>query len=229
MSSVSRIGAIAEAHGRDLSRRRGALVLLTLLPLAFYAALAGHSDHATATVAFAFSGGGSAIFSSLAAAQVDRRLVLGGYRPVDLLAGRLTVLVVTAVPIAVAAAAIMTAISHPSRPADLFGAVVLTAIVAVPFGLAVGALITRDLEATLLLIGVVGVQLPVEPTSTLSRLLPFGQARRLALASVDGSVDTVSVILLSLAYATALFAVAALINHLRLHRIRSRPGAGAPG
>jgi hypothetical protein len=202
---------------------------LTLLPLAFYAALAGHSDHAvaTATVAFAFSGGGSAIFSSLAAAQVDRRLVLGGYRPVDLLAGRLTVLLVTAVPIAVAAAVIMTAISHPSQPADLFGAVVLTAIVAVPFGLAVGALMSRDLEATLVLIGVVGVQLAVEPTSTLSRLLPFGQARRLALASVDGPVHTVSVVLLSLAYAAALFAVAAIVNHLRLHNIRARPEDGS--
>jgi hypothetical protein len=126
----------------------------------------------TATVAFAFSGGGSAIFSSLAAADVDQRLVLAGYRPVELLAGRLAVLVATAVPIAVLAAAIMTVITRPARPADLYLAVVLTAIIAVPFGLAVGAVVLRDLEAMLVLIGVVGIQLAVEPTSWLSRLLP---------------------------------------------------------
>jgi hypothetical protein len=224
MSAAARIGAVTEAHGRDLARRRAALLLLTLLPLAFYAALAGHSNHAvvTTTVAFAFSGGGAAIFSSLAAADVDRRLVLAGYRPFELLAGRLAVLLATSLPIAVLGAVVMTSVSHPGRPAYLFGAVVLSAAIAVPFGLAVGAVVRRELEATLILIGVVGIQLSVEPTSRLSGALPFGQPRRLALASVSGSAHPLTVVGLSLGYAAGLLLVAALINHARLGQIRPR-------
>ena len=56
--------------------------------------------------------------------------------------------------------------------ADLLG-VAAVALLSIPFGLAVGAAVPRELEGTLVLIGVVGMQLAMNPTSPIARLLPF--------------------------------------------------------
>jgi heme O synthase-like polyprenyltransferase len=81
---TARLLAVAAAHARILARRRSAVALLALLPLAFYGALYRHSPNAVAVggVASAFSAGGAAIFSMLPARGADQRLSLAGYRPV---------------------------------------------------------------------------------------------------------------------------------------------------
>jgi hypothetical protein len=91
--SLPRILVPAENAGRELARRRLALGLLTALPLAFYGARAHHPDHAAITggIAMAFSIAGASIFAALTAREADQRLVLAGYRPYELLLGRLLV------------------------------------------------------------------------------------------------------------------------------------------
>ena len=76
----ARVLAVAAGHARILARRRAALLLLALLPLAFYGALYRHSPHAitTAGVLSAFSAGGAGIFSMLPARAADQRLALAG-------------------------------------------------------------------------------------------------------------------------------------------------------
>jgi len=187
VSSIGHIAGVAEAHARELSRRRGALLLLVGLPLAFYGALAGHADHAivAGTVATAFSISGAGIFAVLAGRPIDQRLVLAGYRPAELVAGRLAFLTALSLPILAGTAALMLAVSHPAHPAELVAALAVLGLDAIPLGLAVGTLLPRELEATLVLIGIVGVQLSLEPTQTLSALLPFHAATRLADAAVD--------------------------------------------
>ena len=80
METLSRVVVVAEMQGRDLARRRLALILLVALPLAFYGALAGHSSDAIIPggVAMAFSMAGAAIFAVLSSRAVDHRLTWPG-------------------------------------------------------------------------------------------------------------------------------------------------------
>ena len=60
---TARLAAVAAAHAHILARRRTAVALLALLPLAIYGALYRHSPHAVTVggVASAFSAGGAAV------------------------------------------------------------------------------------------------------------------------------------------------------------------------
>jgi hypothetical protein len=55
----------------------------------------------------------------------------------------------------------------------VFAGVILTGVVAVPVGLALGALLPRELEAVLVLIGIVGIQVTASSDTMIARLLPF--------------------------------------------------------
>jgi len=91
IDALRRIAIMAEMHGRDLMRRQVALGLLVALPLCFYLASMGSGGRAVVAggVGMAFSVSGATLFSLLSSEEVDQRLVLGGYRPLDLLLGRL--------------------------------------------------------------------------------------------------------------------------------------------
>jgi hypothetical protein len=202
--------AIAAAQTRILARRRTALLLLALLPLAFYGALYRHSPHAIAIagVASAFSVGGAGIFSMLPALTADQRLVLVGYRPTVLVLGRLVVLELAGAPVAAITWAVMMAGSSPSHPAEVFAGLILTVAVAVPLGLALGALLPRELEAMLVLIGLVGIQMTAAPDTLIAKLLPFHAAAQLLDASVGPQVAFWPRLAISVCYGVALLAVA---------------------
>jgi len=227
VSSISRIAGVAEAQARDLSRRRVAVLLLLALPLTFYGALAGHADHAVVagTVATAFSISGAGIFAILAGRPIDQRLVLAGYRPAELIAGRLAFLTVLSLPILAGTATLILAVSHPAHPGQLIAAVALLGLDAAPLGLLIGTLLPRELEATLVLIGIVGVQLSLEPTQTLSAVLPLHAATRFADAAVDQPVPPAAAIPAA-TYAAAMLAAALTAATTRLRR--HRPTAAMP-
>src|SRR5262249_35107099 len=159
------------AHARDLARRRAALAFLVGLPLVFYAVSAGHEgSHAVTngSIATAFSVVGAGIFTELAGRAVDPRLILAGYRPLELLAGRVMILVAVSVPIVLGTALLMSVVSHPARPGVLVLATLAVGAVGVPLGLVIGMVVPRDLEAVLLMIGFVGVQLSLDPDQRLN-------------------------------------------------------------
>jgi len=141
---MTRVLAVTAAHARILARRRTALLLLALLPLAFYGALYRHSPHAITIggVASAFSAGGAAIFSMLSARAADQRLVLAGYSRAILVLGRLAVLELASLATSAITSAVMIASTGPSHPAEVPAGVILTGLVAVPLGLALGALLS---------------------------------------------------------------------------------------
>jgi hypothetical protein len=215
--SARRILVPAEMTGRELARRRVALGLLTMLPLAFYGALAHHSDHAVVTggIAMAFSIAGAAIFAALTARPVDERLVLAGYRPGELLLGRFVLLEICGLLIGCLFSAVMVVGTGPSDPEALVAGVMLVALTSVPFGLAVGALAPQDLEGVLILIGVVGVQLTLDSTQTIAKLLPFWGPQRLLQHSIDPTVAIGAAIPVCLVYALVLLGVSAEIMRRR--------------
>ena len=214
---LRRILVPSEMTGRELARRGFALGLLTALPLAFYGASTHSGSNAVITggVAMAFSIAGASIFVALTARPVDQRLELAGYRPYELLLGRLLLLEVFGVAVSAVFSVVMVFGTSPPHPWLLAAGVGLVAFTSVPFGLAVGALAPHELEGVLVLIGVVGVQLTLQSTQSIAKVLPFWGAQRLLQHSIDGTVSIGAAVPVNLAYAAALFLAATYIVHRR--------------
>lgn len=220
-----RILVPAEMCGRELARRRVALALLTALPLAFYEAQSGHSEHAPVTggIAMAFSLAGASIFTALTSRAVDQRLTLAGYRPLELLLGRLLLLELFGVSVAAVFSTVMVIGSDPAHPWLLALGVELVAVISVPFGLAVGALAPHELEGVLIMIGAVGIQLTLDSGQTIAKLLPFWGAQRVIQHSLDSTVATGAAIPVAAGYGAALLAVAAYVMQRRTGRVARPP------
>jgi hypothetical protein len=210
MSSLRRILIMAEMHGRDLLRRHVALGLLVALPLAFYLASRGSGSKSIVAggVGMAFSVSGATLFSILSSSEVDQRLVLAGYRPLELLLGRVFFLAPLGSAIAVGFSALMIVGSHPERPWLTFVGVEAVALLSIPFGLAVGAAVPRELEGTLVLIGVVGLELAVEPHSAVAKVLPFYGPQELISSSLSDHGPIVGPLLLTALYGLVLLFLA---------------------
>lgn len=218
MSALRRILIMAEMHGRDLTRRHVALGLLVALPLAFYLASRGSGTRSIVAggVGMAFSVSGATLFSILSSSEVDQRLVLAGYRPLELLLGRVVFLAPLGSAIAVAFSTIMVVGSSPTRPWLTFVGVEAVALLSIPFGLAVGAAVPRELEGTLVLIGVVGIELAVNPQSAIAKVLPFYGPQELVTASLSDHGPILGPLLLTALYGLALLFVARLFVSRRV-------------
>jgi len=239
--TLRRVLVPAAMTGRELLRRHVAMGLLTGLPLAFYGASVGHGSHhaaITGGIAMAFSVAGASIFAALTARPVDQRLVLAGYHPYELLLGRLLFLELFGLIVSVLFSVVMVIGTDPGHPVLLGVGVELVALTSVPFGLAVGALAPHELEGVLILIGVVGIQLTLDSSQTIAKLLPFWGPQYLIGYSVGLNGRTIVAPLVAVAYAAALLAVAAYIAHARAPAIRElrvlrptdddRPAASTP-
>ncbi len=222
MESFRRVVIMAEMHGRDLLRRHAALGLLVALPLCFYLASVGSGDEAIVNggVGLAFAVSGATLFSILSSSEVDQRLVLGGYRPHELLLGRLAFLGPMGLALATAFSVLMTTVSEPTRPWLTFVGVAAVALLSIPFGLAVGAAVPRELEGTLVLIGVVGMQLATDPTSLASRLLPFHGPQELIRSSLVAHGPVVWPLVQTVLYAIFLFVLARVLVARRVEVVR---------
>jgi hypothetical protein len=228
MNTVQRIAIMAEMHGRDLIRRHVALGLLLALPLAFYLSSTGAGKDAIPSggIGMAFAVSGATLFSALSSLAVDQRLVMGGYRPIELLLGRLFFLGPLGLIIAGLFGALMSVISHPDDPVLLGGAVGVVAVQAVPFGLAVAAAVPRELEGTLVVIGVVGMQLATRGTGIVAKVLPFYGPRRLIDAGVTGHGAIAGPFLQNALYGLAMLIIARILIGTRL--VVHRPASVVP-
>lgn len=222
MESLRRIMIMAEMHGRDLTRRHAALGLLVALPLSFYLASMGDGNKSIIAggVGMAFAISGATLFSVLSSSEVDQRLVLGGYRPHELLLGRIVFLGPMGLTIAAAFSVVMSTVSHPARPWLTFVGVAAVALQSIPFGLAVGAAVPRELEGTLVLIGVVGMQLATNPDSAVAHVLPFYGPRQLISASLSAQGPIAGPLLLTILYGMGLFILARVLVARRVEVMR---------
>lgn len=230
MRAVGRVVLMAEMHGRDLLRRHVALGLLVALPLSFYLASAGRDPLAPVTggIGMAFAVAGAALFSIMSARNVDQRLVLAGYRPVELLLGRFGFLGPMALALAAAFTGLMAGLSHPTRWWLVGVGLAAVALQAVPFGLAVGAAVTRELEGTLVIIGVIGVQLGSSSDSIVARLLPFYGPKRLIEAGLTDEGALLVPVVHMLLYGLALLIAARVLISRRVFA-RTHPPVDAGG
>ncbi|MEZ5239311.1 MAG: hypothetical protein R2716_10335 [Microthrixaceae bacterium] len=213
MSVLGRVAIMAEMHGRDLLRRRVALALLVALPLSFYLASLGSGDRSITAggVGMAFAVSGATLFSVMSSTEVDQRLVQGGYRPADLLLGRVAFLGPLGLAIGAGFGLLMTVVSDPPRPAMVYLGLALVAMQSIPVGLAVGVAVRRELEGTLLLIGIVGLQMAVDSDTAVARALPFWGPQRVIEAGLDASGGIGTYLLVTALYAAGLFLVARIL------------------
>jgi hypothetical protein len=209
---------MAEMHGRDLLRRHVALVLLVALPLAFYLSSGRSGRYAVTTggVGMAFAIAGATLFSTLSSAEADQRLVLGGYRPVELLLGRLLFLGPLGLVIAAGFTLVMAVSADLAKPWLVLLGIGVVALQSVPLGLAIGAAVARELEGTLVVIGVVGIQMAADPDSAVAKVLPFHEPQALIIAGVDGHGAVLMPLVWTALYGLALLTLARLFLIPRL-------------
>jgi hypothetical protein len=222
----SRIAMVAEIQGRGLLRRRFAILLLVALPGVFYLSVATTQTGVSAREEFftlnvgvlgvAWAVAGGAFFLGLSSRPVDERLVLAGYRPGELVLGRLLFLTVGAVPIMVLYGVMLSIVSDADAGLVVL-AVVLTAVVAVALGLTFASLLPRELEGVLLLIAVIGAQSStVNAGSGTVPVLPFYGALRVVRVAWYSTGGIVVPIVYTAAATVALLAVALLVWRRRL-------------
>jgi hypothetical protein len=213
-----RTATVARMHWCDLRRRRLALLLLVAMPAAFYLSLPPEDPFAPmgAVIGLAFTVAGAAFFVALAGRRIDPRLVLAGYRPGQLIGGRLLMLEVVAAALGLAFA-ILTLRSDPARPGILILASLASALLAVPIGLAIAAALPHELEGMLLIIGLVGVGMSVPPSSAIAPYLPVYGPGRLVEVAVSGG-DPLPPLLHAAAWTTGLLLLAWLVTIQRVPR-----------
>ena len=222
---------IAETQARELGRRRTALGLLFGVPLVWYLAeLASGANWAVASAAMGigWGAGAASLFAFLGARRVDARLVQAGYRPREIVLGRVATLLGISMTLAGLFGALVVATDWPDRPGIAVLSMVLAAVVGVPLGWTVAAIVPRELEGFLLLIGVIGIESSL-PASAPGAVMPLWAALRLMdpdQPAIGGLVPTLQ----ALVYAAALGAVAL---YLWSRRVRLQPATlevtGFPG
>jgi hypothetical protein len=214
---------IAEMALHEVVRRRAVLIIIAVLPLGFY--LSRRGDHLGQSIRFVFLGvswaiSAASLFAGAGARAIEPRLRLSGYRVFHLYSGRLLALWTLGLALAAPYFLLIRLDQHNVR----YGAIALTMLllvgVAAPFGLALSAVLPRELEGTLVLLLVVGLQMLLNPDGTAAKVLPFWFSREIGTYAVDHTgTDYLTRGLLHAVVAEALLvAVVALASAVRLRR-----------
>lgn len=174
----------------------------------------------------------AALFSVVGSGARDRRLVLAGFRPWEIMTARLLILLLIAVPVSLLPVAVIAGFSTLTPPniglvwvGSFFAAAVGAAI-----GLIVGSLLPRQLEGTILLIGIIGVEVSIPFSVTFRHYLPLFGPHALFLAGRFTSEPIVLVpVLRSLAWAAgySAFAIFLWTRRVRIFHASASPAKGA--
>jgi hypothetical protein len=168
---------VAELQGRDLLRRRAVMVLFVALPLAFYYSVPASEDYSlvAGSMGVSWAVAAAGMFGVLGWRRAEPRLALAGAGAAPALLGRVVLVAGLAL---VLSAGLIPQMLWRSRdlivdPHVFATGLLLMACVSVPVGLAIGALVPRELEGTLVLIGIVGIGTSVPPDTAAAKALPL--------------------------------------------------------
>lgn len=107
----------------------------------------------------------AAFFTTSGSIEKDRRLVLCGYRPWQILASRFILLTGIALLVSVLPFTLYTFALSPLHPEIIWLASLLSGLIAMGIGLLVGAIIPRPTEGVLTLIGLIGIGMSIKGTA----------------------------------------------------------------
>lgn len=117
----------------------------------------------------------AALFSIIGSGARDRRLILAGYRAWEILLARLVILLLLALPVSgipVLLTVVFSSLSPPHLGVVWLGCY-FAGVVGAGIGLIVGSLLPRQLEGTILLIGLIGTEISIPFDVTLRHYLPL--------------------------------------------------------
>jgi hypothetical protein len=179
---------VAEMALREIARRRSVLVILLLLPLAFY--LGRRGDHLGQSVRFVCLGLGwalstAALFAGNAARGMEPRLRLSGYATRHLCLGRLGALWTVGAALSLPYFLLIRFDQQHVRYGAIAVIMALTVAVSAPLGLLLSSVLPRELEGALILLSVFGLQMILDPAGQTARLLPFWFSRELGTYAID--------------------------------------------
>lgn len=216
--------AVARAHIRELSRRKLAVTLLIGLPLLFYfAAFNPRVAISFAMVGFGWSVAIIALFSTHSMIAITPRLALVGYRPAEMVIGRVLAIATYAFVLGLALLLFLRTDSVVIDEAQLIPGLALGFLGASTAGLAVGSILDREMEAMLVLIALVALTLVVDWDSFLARALPMYATNRYSWASVDGFfAEDKSPWKATVVVSSVLAAIAVVGTWIRVPRITNR-------
>lgn len=207
-----RVLAVAQAQVRELLRRRVSIVILIMLPLVFYWATNGDPF----AITFATTGLGWAIsiitlFQALSMTAISPRLRLAGFTALDEFMGRI---LCSALFGAILSAGLWLYVRTDENVRDqtsLAIAFAFSLLGATALGLASAAIIGREMEATLFLVGVVGLQFPIDPWGSLAKFLPLYASERFSADTVGWETRSLTTVALWTLGVSAVLIIASLI------------------
>lgn len=207
----------------EIVRRRVAVLMLVALPLIFY----WTSSDAQFATTFATVGAGWALsiatlFLSLSMRRISPRLGLVGFTVGDQLLGRLLCALLFGLTVGLGLWLYIGLDDVIVDHQHLAMSLILSAIGSIAAGLAVGALIPREMEAMLVLIAVVGLQFVVDSGSGLAKILPLYAAERYAASASGWAPNIGSPWIRSLTVSAVLFILAVVVS-FRRQRIGRSP------
>lgn len=217
---------VAEMALREISRRRGVLILLALLPLAFYYSRRGEAYWQS--VRFVSLGIGwtlstAALFAGNAARGIEPRLRLSGYATHQLYLGRLVALWTVGLALAVPYFLLIRFDLDQVRYDGIALILLLTVAVAPPLGLAVAAVLPRELEGMLVLLTMVAMQMMLNPDKAVAHVLPFWFTREIGVYAVESDAGTDHVVRGSIHAGIVLAVFLILVAGAAAVRLRRRP------
>lgn len=234
MNALRQAAVVAELQGRDLLRRRAVMVLFVALPLAFYYSVPASEEYSlvAGSMGVSWAVAAAGMFGVLGWRRAEPRLALAGAGAAPALVGR--VVLVTGLGL-VLVAGLTPQMLWRSRdllddPTIFALGLLLMALVSVPIGLAIGALVPRELEGTLVLIGIVGIGTSVPPDTVVAMSLPlWGPLHVLQVGAGLASGPVARGAWHTCAAAVVLLAVAGWSLHRRRRLVRpSLPTPGVP-
>ncbi|MGL5865644.1 MAG: hypothetical protein ACRCYX_07190 [Dermatophilaceae bacterium] len=181
--------AVARATLREVSRRRGVLLLLLAMPLSFYVIrsdLQGQSIRMLA-LGLGWAIATLALFTSSAARSVDVRLRVAGLSAGALVTGRMLAMTGSGFALATGYAVLIGLDQDVRRYWAVCLLLATTVLVAAPLGAVVATVVPRDLEGALLLLTVLATQMLADPAGSVAKVLPFWSTRELATYAIDGT------------------------------------------
>jgi hypothetical protein len=209
--------AIARATFHEMSRRRTALVMLVVLPLAFY--LARRDVPFSAVVVLALGLGWAvstlSLFSTVNALELDSRLRVAGFTTRAILVGRLLAVMLIGLALSMAYLVLVIVDQDITRLDGVVLMMLCAIVVGAPLGMAIGLLLQRELEGALALLIFLATQFMTNPDKLLAHCLPLWSVRGVADWTTDlgGASDlrnglahaagTVTLLLLIIAVASA--------------------------
>jgi hypothetical protein len=176
MNALSATIVVAEMQARDLLRRRAVMTLFVLLPAAFYYSVPAGEDYSlmAGSMGVSWAVAAAGVFGILGWRRADPRLSLAGAPPAQGLLGRVVLLQALGLALVAlfAPQILWRSAALLADPGLAVLSLVLMAFVSVFLGLAIGALVPRELEGTLVLIGILGVGMSVPPDTAIAKSLP---------------------------------------------------------